>query len=207
MTQYIKKEMADLNGKGTTQAYYRIKTFGKLESDEFLEACAKHSGISKGAVVGALEAVAHELAFRIANGYSVKIDGIGTFGGKLGVMKGKELDSFEEDEQKRNAQSLHVTGISFRADKALVRNTDALCDDLKRAGESRLKKSEYSLEERIALARKFLEKNVVMRISDYVNLTGLSRTTATLELQRLDGAPESGIVSSGRRSTKVYVLA
>ncbi|MBO4314467.1 MAG: DNA-binding protein [Prevotella sp.] len=207
MTKYIKKEIADLNGKGSTQAYYRIKTFRKLESDEFLESCAKHSGISKGAIVGAIEAISHELASRIAAGYTVKIDGIGTFGGKLGVRKDKELDTFEDGEQKRNAQSLQVTGISFRADRELVRSTDRMCVNLERAGEVRLRKSKFTLEERMALARNFLAENAVMRVGDYVSLTGLSRTTATLELQRLDGMPESGIVSSGRRSSKVYVLA
>ena len=39
MAKYIKKEIADLNGKGTTQAYYRLKTWRKLEFEEFAERC------------------------------------------------------------------------------------------------------------------------------------------------------------------------
>ena len=31
MAQYVKKEMADLRGTGSTGAYYRLKTWRKLE--------------------------------------------------------------------------------------------------------------------------------------------------------------------------------
>ena len=54
--------------------------------------------------------------------------------------------------------------------------------------------------------REFLEKNTLMRVPDYVRLTGLSRTTATQELRRLALDPASGITSKGIRSQKFYVL-
>ena len=44
-----------------------------------------------------------------------------------------------------------------------------------------------------------------MRIADYMEMTGLSRTTATLELIEFRKDPESGITFIGRGSSKVYV--
>lgn len=44
-----------------------------------------------------------------------------------------------------------------------------------------------------------------MRIQDYVELTGLSRTSATLELKEFRENPESGITFNGRGTTKVYI--
>ena len=112
--KYIKKEIADLNGKGTTQAYYRLKTWRKLDSEEFAERChSLHPSFSKGLISGVLDAVVDQLAYEISNGFSVKIDGLGTFSAKLGVRKDKEMDNFETGSKKLNAKSIEVTGVSI----------------------------------------------------------------------------------------------
>ena len=36
MAQYIKKEMPDMNGTGKNKAYYKLKTWRRLETDEFI---------------------------------------------------------------------------------------------------------------------------------------------------------------------------
>ena len=206
MAKYIKKEIADLNGKGTTQAYYRLKTWRKLDSEEFAERChSLHPSFSKGLISGVLDAVVEQLAYEISNGFSVKIDGLGTFSAKLGVRKDKEMDSFEEGSKKLNAKSIEVTGISLRVDKKLIREIDRNCD-LERGEEERLQTSKLTLEERIEKARQYLKKNGFMRVNDYAILTGLSYSTASRELRRLASDPTSGITSQGRRSSKLYVL-
>ena len=76
---------------------------------------------------------------------------------------------------------------------------------LERGKESRLHRSPYSLEERLARALAFIEEHTVMRVTDYVTLTGLSRTTASLELRKLCQNPESGIRSVGQKASKLYI--
>ena len=141
----------------------------------------------------------------MAEGFSVKLDGIGTFNAKLGVRDDMLPDAFEEGEPSHNAKSIMVNGVSYRADKKLIRNTDRKCT-LVRGGESRLKKSPFSPEERIEKAREFLKTHIFMRVPDYVQLTGLSRSTAAEELCKVARDPSSGIMSRGSRSQKVYVL-
>ena len=58
-----------------------------------------------------------ELAYYMAQGYSVSIDGVGTFKPTLGIAEGKETDTLDGDEQKRNARSIMVNGVNFRASK------------------------------------------------------------------------------------------
>ena len=48
---------------------------------------------------------------------------------------------------------------------------------------------------------------VVSMILEYMKLTGLSRTTATMELKAFRQDPASGITFVGRGSQKVYVKA
>ena len=205
MAKYIKKEMADLNGTGQTQAYYCMQRVGNISHREFVDRCAYDgSGLARSTVEAVVTMMADMLPHLLAHGYSVSIDGLGTFTAKLSVRDDKEQDGFEQDEQKRNAQSIEVSGIGFRTDKRLVRKTNADCK-LERGGVSRLRLSAYTLEERMALARDYMEQNAFMSVGNYVALTGLSRSKASAELRRVSQLPESGFVSRGCGTHKVYV--
>ena len=48
MAKYIKKEIVDLNGSGSTKAYYKLKTWRRLDFDEFVE----RQGTAKGCLDG-----------------------------------------------------------------------------------------------------------------------------------------------------------
>ena len=205
MAKYIKKEMADLNGTGQTQAYYCMQRVGNISHSAFVNRCASDgSGLSRSTVEAVVTMIADVLPHLLAHGYSVSIDGLGTFAAKLSVRDDKEQDGFEQDEQQRNAQSIEVSGIGFRVDKRLVHKTNDDCT-LERGGVSRLRPSAYTLEERMALARDYMEQNAFMRVGNYVALTGLSRSKASAELRRLSELPESGFVSRGCGTHKVYV--
>ena len=97
-----------------------------------------------------------------------------------------------------------VNGVNFRASKDLIKETARHCE-LKRAGVSRIHHSPYSPEERITLALKYLDENHFMRVADYMKLTGLRKTRATLELKRLREDPANGITTEGKRNGMIYV--
>ena len=205
MAKYIKQEMPDVAGKGENQVYYRMQTERNIGAAEFVEKVAgPGTGLSEGAVTHVLEQMTQTLARLLADGHTVTVGGLGTFRTTVGVVKGKEQDTFDTEEPRRNAQSIEVKGVNYRADKALVKDVRAQCR-LERGKESRLHRSPYSREERLTRALAFIEEHTVMRVLDYVKLTGLSRTTASLELRELCQDPESGIRSMGQRASKVYI--
>lgn len=205
MAKYIKQEMPDITGKGEHQVYYRMQTERNIGAAEFVEEVAGlGTGLSEGAVTHVLEQMVQTMARLLADGHTVTIGGLGTFRTAIGVMEGKEQDTFDADESKRNAQSIEVKGVNFRADKALVKDIRVQCR-LERGKESRLHRSPYTREERLARALAFMEEHTVLRVPDYVRLTGLSRTTASLELRELCQDPTSGIRSMGQRASKVYI--
>ena len=192
-------------GKGENAVYYRMQTERNIGAEEFIEEVAGiGTGLSEGAVTHVLGQLTHTLARLLADGHTVTVGGLGTFRATLGVMEGKEQDSFDADEPKRNAQSIEVKGVNYRADKALVKEIRVQCR-LERGKESRLHRSPYSREERLVRALAFIEEHTVMRVMDYVELTGLSRTTASLELRELCQDPTSGIRSMGQKASKVYI--
>ena len=206
--KYIKKEMPDMLKTGTTKVYYRMQRRETLEFGEFLQRCQRgHQLYGTSVLQGAIMVVCEQLSQELANGNAVKIAGLGTFNAKLGLNKyrpGKKMDTFEEGTPKLNASSLGVTGVGFRADKELVRAVNIKCK-LVRGGESRLRKSKYTKEERIERAIQYLRRVGVMHVRDYAALNDLSYAGAYKELENgLVGS--ATITSRGNKSGRVYFL-
>ena len=205
MARYIKQELPDLHKTGEKKAYYRMKTERKIDFNQFVDLISSHnSGISKGEAFSVLMHATDTLAELLAQGYSVTIDEMGTFKATVGLVKDKEMDSFEEGTPKLNARSLRVDGVSFKADKRLIVNVDKRCE-LKRAGVSLLCRSTFTKEERLLKALEYLNAHGAMKVKNYVELTGLSHTVAAKELREFENDTASGITSIGRLAGKVYV--
>ena len=205
MAKYIKQEMIDLSGKGEEKVYYRLQTERNIDFNELTQQIEEHHNLmNRGLVKSVMAYMVDEMAELLGKGYSVTIDGLGTFRASIGLEEDKEMDTFDGDETKRNARSLHLTGINYRSDKELVKKANRHCK-LERAGESRLHHTPYTKEERLKLAHQYLEEHGAMRVVEYMELTGLSRTKATLELKEFRQDTSSGITFVGRGSAKVYV--
>ncbi|MDD4821068.1 MAG: DNA-binding protein [Bacteroidales bacterium] len=206
MAKYIKQEMPDFQGTGETKCFYRLQTSGTLSPKELITRIAQPgSGLSEGTVAHVLQSLKDEMAKAMADGYSVSVDGLGIFKASISVREDKEMDTINGDEPKHNATSLQVTGINYRANKALISKTDSHCR-LVRGGVRELCRSSYTKEERLQLALDFLNDpaHPFMRLDDYVALTGLSKPAASRELIEFRANTETGITTIGRATSKVY---
>lgn len=210
MAKYIKKEIADLNGTGSTQVYYRMKRGETLSFADFIHQCHfYHQLCSPATIQAVMIAVCEQLSTELAKGNNVRIDGLGTFHAKLGLNNytpGRVMDTFEEGTTKRNAASLGVTGVGYKADKEFVRNVACKCK-LERGGEDRLRKSKYTKAERIERAIRFLRREGFMHVKDYARLNGLSYSTAYRELNNGLVGESAVITSRGSKSARIYYLA
>ena len=205
MAKYIKQEFKSINNEGEASAYYRMETSRRVTMAEFIkEISIPGHGISEATAMQVLNQAATSLARLMAHGCAVTIDGIGTFKATIGVCKDKEQDAFVADKPQRNAQSIEVNGVHYRADKALVKAVRSQCT-LERGKQSRIKRSPYTLEERIGRAIAFIEEHGYMRTRDYANLNELSLSTATVELRKVRKEESSGIKAIGRGSSLIYV--
>lgn len=205
MAKYIKQELPDLQQTGEQKVYYRLKTNRNIDTPEFVRSLSHaFNGMKEGDIIRVLMATADHLGELLGEGYSVTLNGIGNFKATIGLEEDKELDTLDGNETKRNARSLQLKGVNYRADKELIKKASQHCK-LEREGIARIHRSPYSKEERLTLALEYLEKHGAMKIANYMELTGLSRTAATLELQEFRRDTTSGIDFIGRGSAKVYV--
>ncbi len=197
--------MPDLKKAGENKAYYRMETSRRVSMAEFVkEISVPGFGITKASAVQVLSQAATTLAGLLSEGCAVTIDGIGTFKATVGVRNDKEQDDFTPDEPQRNAQSIEVNGVHYRADKRLVHDINVQCT-LVRGKQSRIKRSSYTLEERISRAISYMEEHEYLTVKGYAELNGLSVSTASVELRKLRSDASSGIRAIGKRSGLMYV--
>ena len=205
MAKYIKQEVPDMKKTGEQKVFYRMKVERNIDFQEFIQqVCSHHKGITRGEALRVLVSASETLAELLGEGYSVTLDDWGTFKATIGLEEGKEMDTLDGDETKRNARSLHLNGVNFQVDKKLVRNARRRCKS-ERAGVVRVNRSPYTKEERLQKALEYLNSHGAMKVKHYQELTGLSQTIAARELREFANDSSSGITSIGRFAGKVYV--
>ena len=195
---YTMQEMKDLHNENETILYPRMIIKGQCSTEELIEDIAHHTTYNTGELRGMIMALKDAMAREMSRGYSVKLDEIGTFTPSLGITEGKEAEQ-PAGETRRNARSIKIRNINFRADKELIRTLE------RESVTSKLKTSRHSSEKRLKMAQDFLTTHPYMTVADYMALTGLSHTTAARELQKWGTTPETGILPKGQRTHRVYV--
>jgi len=202
---YVMKEMPDLNGTGERVLYPQFAQIEQITTHQLAESIRGKSTYSEGEIEGLIRMIAQEMVHELALGHSVKLDGIGTFTPSLALQPGKEREEPDGEGRHRNARSILVGNVNFRAEKKLVQEVNLHCRPVRAPWKARRSSQKYTEEERLALALHYLEEQPYLSVADYQRLTGLLRTAATEELRRWAKQPDTGIEAAGRGSHRVYV--
>ena len=124
--KYVMQEAVDLNNEGKTLRYPRMVMEQCCETDELARWVASGTTYGEGEVRGILSEVARWMALTMAQGRSVRLEGLGLFTPALGLRRGKEREEADGSTGRRNASSIRVSRIHFRADRELVRRDKQL---------------------------------------------------------------------------------
>lgn len=182
MAKYIMQEVPRQLRRGKRTTYPRLVLEKQITLRQLAHQIAETHTFSVGEIEGVLDAVARLSARYLGDGYSVKLDGIGTWVASLGLKEGTEPE--EEGGTKRNAASIEIKSIHFRADKAFIAQAQ------KGASFERARRRQYvsphqGIEERTSLLLAHLRRFNHIKIGEYAQLTGLSRSSASRELRQL----------------------
>lgn len=207
MAEYDMQELTLPNEDGKRILYPRMKLYGQKDLEYIADQVSYGTTFSRGEIRGLVQSIADEVARSMAQGYSVKIDGLGIFTPALGLRPGKERESDEEGGTHRNAASICMKDINFKVDKDLLYETGRRCN-LERASHKEFRRSSqiFAPQERIERAKEFMRKHTFMSVADYCRITGLLKTTAANELKAWAAQPDTGIDYHGRGTHKLYIL-
>ena len=127
MAMYVMEEMPDIHGTGEQVLYPRFAMIDQVSTEDLIRQIASSSGFNVGDVEGVITQIGIEMAHQMAEGKSVKLDGIGTFSPSLALCKDKEREKTGEGETHRNARSIVVGSVNFRVDRKMVRRINGRC--------------------------------------------------------------------------------
>ena len=206
MAKYKLQEMPNLNGVGTKRVYPKMVTNRQLDTKEFIEKMHFHNhAFSESLVQAVLTDIADYLGEMLSMGYTVKLDGLGSFSLSLDFDDEKPREMASDDD-KMLYRKVTVKDVNYKSDQELVkylkRETDLERD---MGGVSRLYKKKYTLEERIERGKQWLEAHAFFTLQDYANMNNLSRTTASLELKKLTHGEDAPFDYTGSGSHKIWV--
>ncbi len=225
MIKYYKLEQRDNIDMKKTRTVYKLLA-PTYSGKQFIHSVAQRRSFSETVITAVLSDVAEEMAYLLGQGKGVTLPGIGTFtpGIRLKEARKEQLEDEQEAAAKAeeagdkpqkvtepNARNLELHHINFRKDKKLFRD---VAYDIRREEKERVWGSagskittEYMTQkERIAACYAFLEKNQLMHVSDYAEITGLSKSSAQRELRELVKLENSRLTSRGSGTHKVYML-
>lgn len=202
---YVFKTMNDLNETGEEITYPQMVMTGQTNMRDLAKyialKCAFPRGVTEGVISELGEALAHEMSM----GRSVKIERLGVFTPSLALRKGKEREATNGTGRKRNAQSLMIGSINFRADKELLQDTNSQCDLVRAPWKPQRSSQRYTAEQRLEIAQRYLDEYPYLNVITYRQLTGLLNTAATVELRRWARTPGTGIGASGMGNHRIYI--
>lgn len=206
MATYKLQEMPSLNGVGKKRVYPKLVTNRQLDTKDFIEKMRLHNrAISPSITTAVLTDIADFLGEMLSMGYTVKLDGLGTYSLSLDFDDDKPRE-MESDDDKMLYRKVTVKDVNYKSDPELVKYINREIDlERDMGGVSRLYKKKYTLEERIERGKQWLESHAFFTLQEYANLNNLSRTTASLELKKLTHGADAVFDYTGNGSHKIWV--
>ena len=199
------EEMNDLNGTGERRLYPRLEINRQVELKELAQRISEGTTFTPGDILGVVGALSVRIAQLLAEGCSVKLNGLGNFTASLKLRKGLIPEQAEGGGNRHNARSIEIGSVHFKPEKDFIGEINGNFRPERSERKSRRSSAAYSPQQRLNLALGFLATVSYLTVGDYCRLTGLLHTAASKELRLWATTEGSGIKASGSGSHRVYV--
>ena len=204
MTQFVLKEMNDLDGKGKGRVYPQVVINRLMTTEDLVERMQNNTRLGSAVIHATLLSLGENIATLLESGFSVKIDNFGTFSLSLGFAD-KKGNKLEDEDDKMNYRRVMVKNITFKPESDLIFNINKNIR-LERhvPGVVKSESDSFTPEERRLRAIDFIERHGQITLQEYANLNKISRSKASRELNKLEGIEGSGIRGYGNAPHKVW---
>ena len=204
MTQFVLKEMNDLDGKGKGRVYPQVVINRLMTTEDLVQRMQDNTRLGSAVIHATLLSLGENIATLLDSGFSVKIDNFGTFSLSLGFAD-KKGNKLEDEDDKMNYRRVMVKNITFKPESDLIFNINKNIR-LERhvPGVVKSESDSFTPEERRLRAIDFIERHGQITLQEYVNLNNVSRSKASRELNKLEDIEGSGIRGYGNAPHKVW---
>ena len=204
MTQFVLKEMNDLDGKGKGRVYPQVVINRLMTTEDLVQRMQDNTRLGSAVIHATLLSLGENIATLLDSGFSVKIDNFGTFSLALGFAD-KKGNKLEDEDDKMNYRRVMVKNITFKPESDLIFNINKNIR-LERhvPGVVKSESDSFTPEERRLRAIDFIDRHGQITLQEYANLNNISRSKASRELNKLEGIEGSGIRGYGNAPHKVW---
>ena len=204
MTQFVLKEMNDLDGKGKGRVYPQVVINRLMTTEDLVERMQNNTRLGSAVIHAMLLSLGENIATLLDSGFSVKIDNFGTFSLSLGFAD-KKGNKLEDEDDKMKYRRVMVKNITFKPESDLIFKINKNIR-LERhvPGVVKSESDSFTPEERRLRAIDFIDRHGQITLQEYANLNNISRSKASRELNKLEGIEGSGIIGYGNAPHKVW---
>ena len=204
MTQFVLKEMNDLDGKGKGRVYPQVVINRLMTTEDLVERMQNNTRLGSAVIHAMLLSLGENIATLLDSGFSVKIDNFGTFSLALGFAD-KKGNKLEDEDDKMKYRRVMVKNITFKPESDLIFKINKNIR-LERhvPGVVKSESDSFTPEERRLRAIDFIERHGQITLQEYANLNNISRSKASRELNKFEGIEGSGIRGYGNAPHKVW---
>ena len=206
MPKFKLQEMYDVRQTGERRVYPKLDAYRLLDAEEFIEKMHSYDrAISPSVIRAVLMNLSDTLKRMLSQGYTVKVDELGTFSLSLDFDDDKPKVMQQEDD-KMSYRHVTVKNVNFKVDPSLLKDLRYETDlEREMSGVKVIKKQLFTLEQRIERALAVIARDGFIGLTDYAAINNLSRTSASRELKLICADPEGALDTKGRGSHKVWV--
>lgn len=206
MPKYKLQEMYDVRQTGERRVYPKLDAYRLLDAEEFIEKMHSYDrAISPSVIRAVLMNLSDTLKRMLSQGYTVKVDELGTFSLSLDFDDDKPKVMQQADD-KMAYRHVTVKNVNFKVAPSLLKDLRYETDlEREMSGVKVIKKQLFTLEQRIERALAVIERDGFIGLTDYAAINNLSRTSASRELKLICADPEGALDTKGRGSHKVWV--
>ena len=179
MTQFVLKEMNDLDGKGKGRVYPKVVINRLMTTEDLVQRMQDNTRLGSAVIHATLLSLGENIATLLDSGFSVKIDNFGTFSLSLGFAD-KKGNKLEDEDDKMNYRRVMVKNITFKPESDLIFNINKNIR-LERhvPGVVKSESDSFTPEERRLRAIDFIEQHGQITLQEYANLNNISRSKAS----------------------------
>lgn len=206
MPKYKLQEMPDVRQTGERRVYPKLDAYRLLDAEEFIEKMHSYDrAISPSVIRAVLMNLSDTLKKMLSQGYTVKVDELGTFSLSLDFDDEKPK-VMQQTDDKMAYRHVTVKNVNFKVDPSLLKDLRYETElEREMSGVKVIKKQLFTLEQRIERALAVIERDGFIGLTDYAAINNLSRTSASQELKLICANPEGPLETKGRGSHKVWV--
>ena len=204
MTQFVLKEMNDLDGKGKGRVYPQVVINRLMTTEDLVERMQNNTRLGSAVIHATLLSLGENIASLLDMGFSVKIDNLGTFSLSLGFAD-KKGNKMEDEDDKMNYRRVTVKNITFKPESDLIfKINKSISLERHVSGVVKSSSDRFTPEQRRQRTLDFIERNGHITLQEFANLNNVSRSKASRELNKWENTEGSGIRGCGNAPHKVW---